>query len=341
MSAYTTNPAANVPEDRVPTLPTPQVVDTPLSINQIFTNEPAMPLTWSDILIPLANPECLACAVEGRDSKVSLLKDLLSDEAVAKTIRQALPWALADDFNLYDLLHNRSPHWAKFVALLFEYAERQLGRFSRVFPISNLPAVQADAVATVLEKVDVIEILVCDPSMSPEDCRAIWRANAENFIREDQLIKWGGQNSSFWAERGLTKEMVERLFQKVMTETNSPSNAEQMAIRKELLEAAKDFEKCVFGKLTNFDLLAQRSPRQTKITLADQPSAQWSASQFLKELSIQNPVLAENLKLLEEEPESFKGMSGDKVSEFILGFGATHMQAIKVINALRKQKFIQ
>jgi hypothetical protein len=332
LKTYSANPSPqNIPpqaeEDFMELVPTTQPV-----------------YTWVHCLSNLANPSIFFAGTDD-DGREMALKQVLAIKEINDVIRQKLPWFLGEKMTLVDIVQVLSVRWTPLVAALYEYAEVSLpNRSVRAFPTMDIRR-DFERAITQAKSADIMELLVFDPSVDEATAKMIWRSKAQEFITQSQLKKWNNVGpESYWFQNELTKEMAESFYAGAMLRASN-DNTEGAAIKEEILKIAVEnkFELCVVEKLDNImpTLFVPQPNIPDKLVLSDPVATGWSAAEFLKTLAISNPQLEQSLALLESEPDALKTLPAEQVPEYVRGFGATHFEALKVVIALKKQKFVQ
>lgn len=334
LKIYSSTPNPNAPQIKEE--------EDPMEIVLQPTTQP--PYTWVDRLSEMASKD-IFFAGNDRAGREKALLQVLSDQKVNDALRQKLPWFMGEKSTLDQIVQKRSLSWSRLVAALYDYAEYTLlHRPVRAFPRLDITKSLKEAIASAKEA-DLMELLVFDPSIDLESAKAIWRTKAQEYFTQSHLKKWNQVTpGSYWSQRELTPEMAESFYNSTMVKAHDYTYEGEL-VKEEILKIAveKKFEPCVAGKLDTLmeTLFESQQPLPEKLVLSDPVSTGWSAAEFLKSLGISNLQLAQNLALLESEPDALKVLPSDQVPEYIRGFGATHPEVLKIVIALKKQGFLQ
>lgn len=306
---------------------------------------PAAPYTWLQAMKESNIDPTLFISGRAEEEQKKLLIQVLGDPEVNAALKEKIPWLFRSETIVLPALAQRSPPWAKFVAMLYEYAEAKLlKREVRLFPQQELRKQFAKAVQNVVDLATVEELLIYSPSMSPEDSRAAWYIEAQQWITTTKLLEWtlDGSNS-IWAHRPMPTQVTEKLFDQAMAAANSCKTDHEEKIRNGLLEIGNQLETCIVARLKALPDVLFASPVAVpiKINLSDTPAYRWTAKAFLSELNIDNVQLLSTLSRFEAHPERMKMLTSDQVVKLATDCGCDIVDATGVAHALNEKKMLK
>lgn len=322
--------------------PKPAKVEVPTAAK--VTLEPSQ-MDWLDLLkVYLANGFFLPG--QTREEQERTICSALDDPEVNAALKTKFPWLYREERVILSSLAKRSPgFWAELVVAFYEYAEAKLlNRDARLFPLTpqKLRQLFETVARTALFNPNVEQLLIYDPLMSLADTQAIWRVEAQKLLTNVNLLEWSGAGTdSFWAQRQMTPEIADRLFNQVMTKVNS---GQDLKVREALLETCSKLETCILAKLTTLPetLFTVPTVKPISMSLPEQPTApRWAAAQFLTEIGVHNEQLAAELGKFDSRPDRLKMLSVEQVVEFVGKYGCGPFDATLVAQELKDRNMLK
>jgi len=302
-------------------------------------------MDWLDLLkVYLANGFFLPG--QTREEQERTICSALDDPEVNAALKTKFPWLYREERVILSSLAKRSPaFWAELVVAFYEYAEAKLlNRDARLFPMTpqKLRQLFETVARTALFNPNVEQLLIYDPLMSLADTQAIWRVEAQKLLTNVNLLEWSGAGTdSFWAQRQMTPEIADRLFNQVMTKVNS---GQDLKVREALLETCSKLETCILAKLTALPetLFTVPTVKPISMSLPEQPTGpRWAAAQFLAEIGVHNEQLAAELGKFDARPDRLKMLSVEQVVEFVGKYGCGPFDATLVAQELKDRNMLK